>query len=316
MATSRRQPPEPSGSDPSTVSSTAFSTGSPASFPTGSPARFTRAAWAGTAEVFAASFAFLCAGTVETVLTSVGVPCPATATASPATVAGVDGVRDRIRLLDVGTGTGAVAAAAVARGARVVAVEPDGQMRAHARIAAPAATVLAGGVPGLPFADGAFDATVANFVVNHVPDPPAAVRDLARVTRPGGRVAVTVWPEHRGVLDDLWSGVVGAQWPPPTDLPPELDVERSPEGMAGLLARAGLDAVEARLVEYPVRVDPDRFWLGADGGLASIGRAIAGRPAGERARLKRVYDGLVAPLLDGGELVLPTIAVLATGHRR
>ena len=46
----------------------------------------------------------------------------------------------------------------------------------------------------LPFADGTFHAVTANFVVNHVPDPRGAVRDLARVLRPGGRVAMTIWP--------------------------------------------------------------------------------------------------------------------------
>ena len=46
---------------------------------------------------------------------------------------------------------------------------------------------------GLPFGDASFDAVVAGFVVNHLPRPERALAEFARVVRPGGRVAVTVW---------------------------------------------------------------------------------------------------------------------------
>ena len=57
---------------------------------------------------------------------------------------------------------------------------------------------VAGAAPGVPFADGQFDAVVANLVVGHFTDYRPALADLVRVLRPGGRLGVTTW----GRLDD------------------------------------------------------------------------------------------------------------------
>ena len=54
-----------------------------------------------------------------------------------------------------------------------------------------------GALPRLGLRSGAFDAVVANFVVNSVADPRAAARELARVVRPGGVVALTTWGSRR-----------------------------------------------------------------------------------------------------------------------
>ncbi|MDT0346822.1 class I SAM-dependent methyltransferase [Streptomyces litchfieldiae] len=61
------------------------------------------------------------------------------------------------------------------------------------RAGGPAAEVRLAALPGLPFADGKFDAVLANFVLNHAGRPRAALTELRRVTHPGGRIAVTVW---------------------------------------------------------------------------------------------------------------------------
>ncbi|MEV4766482.1 methyltransferase domain-containing protein [Micromonospora chokoriensis] len=56
-------------------------------------------------------------------------------------------------------------------------------------------TVPLAALPRLPFTSGSFDAAVANFVINHVGDPRAAVDELRRVVRPAGWIAVTIWPD-------------------------------------------------------------------------------------------------------------------------
>lgn len=66
-------------------------------------------------------------------------------------------------------------------------------MAAQAAPAAPGADVRLAALPQLPFAGGEFDATVGNFVLNHVGQPRQALTELRRVTRPGGRIAVTIW---------------------------------------------------------------------------------------------------------------------------
>ena len=144
-----------------------------------------RVRWAGRAAAYDRSFAPLCAYPVHALL--------------DLAAAGAGS-----RVLDVGTGTGTVAAAAAARGARVTAVDADAGMVELCAARVPAADVREATLPALPFADGEFDAVVANFVINHVADPAAAVRELRRVVRPGGRVAVTIWPSPAPPVMQFW----------------------------------------------------------------------------------------------------------------
>jgi demethylmenaquinone methyltransferase/2-methoxy-6-polyprenyl-1,4-benzoquinol methylase len=101
------------------------------------------------------------------------------------------------RVLDVATGTGMVAAALVRRwGATVVGLDQSPQMLAAAarRIArdpqlAGAITLVEGEAERLPFADGEFDHLTFTYLLRYVDDPAATLRELARVVRPGGRIA-------------------------------------------------------------------------------------------------------------------------------
>jgi len=101
------------------------------------------------------------------------------------------------RVLDVATGTGLVAAELVRRyGCAVVGLDQSPQMLAGARLRlerdpglASRVTLVAGEAEHLPFSDGEFDHLTFTYLLRYVDDPPAAMRELARVVRPGGRVA-------------------------------------------------------------------------------------------------------------------------------
>ncbi|GMV42778.1 MAG: hypothetical protein AMXMBFR64_44940 [Myxococcales bacterium] len=101
------------------------------------------------------------------------------------------------RVLDVGCGTGATLAAlarVVGAEGDVRGVEPDaGALEFCARRGL--SGVVQGRAEALPFDDGSFDLVLALDVIEHIEDDAAAVRELARVTRPGGAVLVTV-PAH------------------------------------------------------------------------------------------------------------------------
>jgi demethylmenaquinone methyltransferase / 2-methoxy-6-polyprenyl-1,4-benzoquinol methylase len=97
------------------------------------------------------------------------------------------------RVLDVATGTGMVTAELLARtDCTVLGIDQSAQMLAAARrrFAGNARVeLLEGEAEALPFADHSFDALTFTYLLRYVDDPPATMRELARVVRPGGRVA-------------------------------------------------------------------------------------------------------------------------------
>jgi ubiquinone/menaquinone biosynthesis C-methylase UbiE len=95
------------------------------------------------------------------------------------------------RALDVGCGAGALALALAPVVAEVVGVDRVAELLEEARSRAPAnATFVEADATRLPFADGAFDLGGTLRTLHHVPRPELVIAELARVTRPGGRVLV------------------------------------------------------------------------------------------------------------------------------
>jgi len=259
---------------------------------------YRRDLWRDKADAYRRSFAGLCAHPVPLLLDAVR--------ASSTT-----------RVLDVGCGTGTLTEAAAARGADVTAVDAEPSMVTATAARVPSATTCVATLPGLPFPSASFDAVAANFVVNHVARPAVAAADLARVTRAGGRVGVTVWPHPPPPLQRLWDEVIaaaGVTKPPMPGVAAEDDFPRTSEGLGNLLRRAGVLDIESTIVEWDHRVDPEQWWAGAAHGLASIGYVVSRQDEATVLRMKAQYDRLVRPHLDRqGLLCLPTSALLAYG---
>ena len=94
------------------------------------------------------------------------------------------------QLLDLAAGTGSSSLPFVAAGARVVAADFSLGMLQVGKRANPTLDLLAGDALRLPFRDGAFDVVTISFGLRNVSDVDAALTEMARVTRPGGRLVV------------------------------------------------------------------------------------------------------------------------------
>jgi ubiquinone/menaquinone biosynthesis C-methylase UbiE len=164
---------------------------------------------------------------------------------------------DGASALDLGAGTGAATRALLAAGAaRVVAVDAAVGMLAHDAGRRPPAA--AGDALALPFAESAFDVAVAAFSLNHLTDPAAGLREAARVTRPGGGLAVSAYAadDDHPVKHAVQAALAARGWAP-APWYQALQVEAAPKLATAEAARsaaeaAGLDAdVELTRVPFP-----------------------------------------------------------------
>jgi len=131
-------------------------------------------------------------------------------------MAEVSGADRSMTVADIGTGTGFVAAGIAPRVRRVLAVDNSPAMLDVARknlgeLGVSNVELREGDVRGLPLESGSVDAAFANMVLHHVEDPTAMLREMARVVKPGGVVAVVDEVEHpfawmREEHADVWLG--------------------------------------------------------------------------------------------------------------
>jgi SAM-dependent methyltransferase len=143
--------------------------------------------------------------------------------------------------LDVGCGTGALTEVLAERlgPAAVAAVDPSAPFVAAARERLPGVDVREARAEQLPFEAARFDLVLAQLVVHFMSDPVAGLREMARVARPGGVVAATVWDHGggHGPLAVFWTAV--RELTP--DAPDESDLPGVREGqLPALFAAAGL----------------------------------------------------------------------------
>ncbi|MCX2932459.1 class I SAM-dependent methyltransferase [Mycobacterium sp. CVI_P3] len=111
------------------------------------------------------------------------------------------------KVLDVGCGTGALTAHLLSIGADVTAIDPSPPFIEALAKRLPDVEARLGTAEELPYSAATFDAAVAQLVVHFMPDPVAGLRQMARVTRPGGVVAACVWDGATGALAPFWDAV-------------------------------------------------------------------------------------------------------------
>jgi demethylmenaquinone methyltransferase / 2-methoxy-6-polyprenyl-1,4-benzoquinol methylase len=178
------------------------------------------------------------------------------------------------RVLDVATGTGMVATALVRRyGCSVVGLDQSPQMLAGARAKLDSDQRLAerielvrGEAESLPFADGEFDHLTFTYLLRYVDDPGATLRELARVVKPGGRIASlefmlppnvlarSLWQVYTRSVMPVLGRLISLDWyevgrflgPSISDLYARLPLDRQLE----LWSAAGIEGVRAKVMSF------------------------------------------------------------------
>jgi len=169
--------------------------------------------------------------------------------------------------VDVGCGTGALTATILDRAApaSVIAIDPSTDFVAHARrlVRDPRARFAVASADAVPVGDGSADAVVAGLVLNFVPDFAAALAEMRRVARPGGRIAGYVW-DYAGRMDLLrafWDAAIAED---PAAI--EADEGRrfaicQPDAIAAAFRDTGLADVDVRAIDVAtVFADFDDYW--------------------------------------------------------
>ncbi len=194
------------------------------------------------------------------------------------------GVRRDARWLDVGCGTGAVSDAIMdlAWPGQVTGIDSSEGFLEVARRKVPGARFEVGDAQALPYPDACFEAVVSALVVALLPEPAAAVAEMARVTVPGGIAGLIAWDRDRYLQRDYWeaSDEVGAGGR-------EVDEIDSAEALGQLLTGAGLRDPQARLLTARVTFEGfDDYWESLLGRKGHVTAHFQGQPAPRQAAIR------------------------------
>ena len=228
------------------------------------------------------------------------------------------GVGSGSAMLDVCSGPGTIAGAAAARGAEARGIDLLENFVDMARRRHPDARFETGDAEALPFADGAFDAVVSGYGIIHLPRPAAALAEMARVLRSGGRLAVSVWaPPEPGTGLGVALAAIQAHADTSVALPhgPDFFQFSAPGALAAALSEAGLEDVSVSRLEQVWRPDgEDALWtMIADAGVRLSGLLRAQTPE-RRAAVREAVAAGVRALPDATAVPMP--ALVGAGTRR
>jgi len=208
--------------------------------------------------------------------------------------------------LDVGCGTGALseAIAGAAEPSRVEGVDPSAAFieQATARLTDPVFSFQIGDALDLPHPDSTFDVVASALVLTFLSDPARGVREMARVTRPGGTVASYVW-DYAGEMQ-----MMRLFWDIASELLPSARAAHEglrftlarPEELDALFDDAGLAEVVTAPLEIHTRfADFDDYWQPFLGGVGPAPAYVGSLPEGDRRRLEEALREGLPVAADG-----------------
>ena len=221
--------------------------------------------------------------------------------------------------LDVGCGTGVLSGAIFEHAAPAIVTgldfSPQFVTYSQTQFTGKPASFLVSDAGALPLKRASVDTAVSGIALNFFPQPQNAVAEMARVTRPGGQVAVYVWDYAEGMqmLRIFWDAAVALD-PPAAELDEGVRFPLCrPEPLAALFERAGLSGVQTEAIEVQTRfADFDDYWRPLLGGVGPVPGYIVGLPEAARAALKERLREML-PAAEDGSIVLTARAWAVRG---
>lgn len=233
---------------------------------------------------------------------------------------GLVGLKPGELFLDVAAGTGGLGLPAARLGAEVLATDWSPAMieRFKARVRQEGLSAAKGEVMdchALQLADDTFDVTGSQFGVMLVPDQPRALREMARVTKPGGRVLMIAYgPPAELEFLQFFVGALRAvvpDFPGLPDDPPPLEFQVSnPEVLHQRLSDAGLKQIRVeKTAERPAFQSGQEMWDWVLNGNPISGMIITDLNEDQRATIRQVLDGMLRERSETDEPARLTNAV-------
>lgn len=216
----------------------------------------------------------------------------------------------RAQWIDIGCGTGVLTSAILAAcdPSEVLGIDSSEPFlqSASATITDPRASFMQGNAQAIPQADNRFDVAVSGLVLNFVPDKNAAVREMARVVRPGGTAALYVWDYagHMQVMRTFFD-VATALDPRAAEYDDGVKAPICrPKPLVELFAPCGLKDVEVRAIDIPAAFDSfDDYWSPFLGGTGSAPKYCASLGDEAREHLRSEMQRRL-PIGPDGEILL------------
>lgn len=221
-------------------------------------------------------------------------------------------------VLDIATGTGFTARRVAHRGAKTTGVDiADGLLEAAAAIADDESLTIEwrrGDAEHLPFADASFDAVVSTFGVMFASDQVAALKELDRVLRPGGRFGVAAWLPGSNAVD--LRKVVAAFMPPSPAAPPPSPFNWGDPDWIKSSFGAGYDIGHEEAELFHRLPDAETAWDVYESGFGPVRAVAASLDDARRGELRAAFIDWVNRFRTGLGVAIPFQYLVTVGRKR